>query len=266
MSSPEARNNLGNKPKLSIEAGHLYNAEAVTTGHSGPDNFGESKPESREVLNSRIEQGIKIGSKIESILRKHDYEVVRIIFHDDVDFRMQQHDSRRDSWRYEMFLHRALFTAIDRTKLTSGSDIKAESEYRYIKPGMALIDEIKKQAESKEGWRVSEDGKKLVIGSGAKKQIINLMGFLEYDEVPSCEVLDMVAYLKKIWVEGITITVLPESYKAQQKRVQKLFELFGETPPVVVVYHDTNGEMSSIDEWAPTYTYQIKEAIEREVR
>jgi hypothetical protein len=263
MSSPETRNNSVNKPKLSIEAGHLYNEETVTSGYDGSDHLGQSKPESREVLNSRIEQGIKLGSKIESILRKQDYEIVRIIFHDDVDLRIQQNGSQ-DSGRYQIFLNRALFTAIDRTKLTSESDIKVESEYRYIKPGIDLIDEIKKQAESKEGWRVSEDGKKLVFGSGAEKQTINLVGFLEYEEVPSCEVLDMVAYRKKIWVDGITITVLPESYKPQQKRVQKLFELFGETPPVVVVYHDTSGEISSIDEWAPEFTHQIKEAIERE--
>ncbi|MBI2798542.1 hypothetical protein HYX70_04605 [Candidatus Saccharibacteria bacterium] len=268
MVGPESQPLTNENQPVRVESGHFYGPENVTDGYDVHDPQGKSNAAERKVRNERIEQGLELGREVEDLLIRHNFAVERILFHDDIDVKIEQSKSV-DSWRWQLFINRAVMTALDRTKLSSSSPVKLEEESKYVDPARELIEELKKAAEMKDGWRISEGGKKLIVGSGPNRQRIDMVGFLEHDELPSCEVLDMVAYRKKIWGSKGTVTVLPESYKGQQDRVKRLFELFDEAAPVVVVYHDDKGRPVDIDEWSPQYTQEvgaiIKQGLENDI-
>lgn len=64
------------------------------------------------------------------------------------------------------------------------------------------------------------------------------------DGTLSCNLLDAALYMEKFKNFDFSITVLPETYKAQQKNVRKLLKVFGhETVPFANVYYDSRKEI-----------------------
>lgn len=64
------------------------------------------------------------------------------------------------------------------------------------------------------------------------------------DGTLSCNLLDAALYLEKFKNFDFSITVLPETYKVQQKNVRKLLKVFGhETVPFANVYYNSQKEI-----------------------
>lgn len=103
-------------------------------------------------------------------------------------------------------------------------------------------------------WRLAHNNKVLYLGVG-KKHGIRLVRTGEYSGLPSCEVFDLAMYCAKLQMSPVTITVLPESFAEQQQRVFELYALLtGEPPPVVVVYHNVVGQVTSVFHANPAAT------------
>lgn len=64
------------------------------------------------------------------------------------------------------------------------------------------------------------------------------------DDVPTCCLLDAALYVAKISMFDLAITVLPEEYKKQQKKVFHILRALGyDNPPIINVFFNEKGEI-----------------------
>lgn len=87
-------------------------------------------------------------------------------------------------------------------------------------------------------------------------------------DYPSCEVLDLAIYEFKLERAGVAITILEDTpvNRKQQSRVERLFKLLGKDPPVIVVFHDTDGRVSELAEWSVDKTRDLKILLGKELQ
>jgi len=104
-------------------------------------------------------------------------------------------------------------------------------------------------------WRLSEDKRKLVFGTGKSKLRIPLVGFANMPQEadhPSCQILDTAWMLDRIQsIAPKAATILPEGFKAQQKQVAALASLFSEFDDALVtsIFIDSSGSETERFEW-----------------
>lgn len=128
------------------------------------------------------------------------------------------------------------------------------SEFTMGGAAETLAVELLSRAEGKEGVRVASDGSKLYFRTPKGQHPVYIRRFRGDDALPSGEVLDLAIYRAKCDQVGYAVTILPDTERARflQHRVRKLASLLGKPPPVVCVYHDTDGNITEIDDWLAT--------------
>ena len=103
------------------------------------------------------------------------------------------------------------------------------------------------------GYRLSEDGARLIVGSGKDKEVIRLVGYRMIDEDghPSCPMLDLEWLKHRLGLAPSAITVLPVGYERQQRQVQLLAQLFPSeiSGKIRSVFIDQDAKVVSSEEW-----------------
>lgn len=207
----------------SVEIGHRY----------APDRLAQlSSAEEADFYSTALQRHFKDTPEAARLRRIADFfghSAVRVALVDDIDLRQRQRKSA-DSWRWQMFHN----TSIESVALGAGVDrqrVYKESEFEQS--ARALVAEIQSM-ELPEGYRLSQKGDKLKIGSGKELHTIALQGYpgVEDPTFPSCEVLDLAWLKKRLTLAPAAITVLPSTYAGQQERVDTLATLIGIDPEV----------------------------------
>ncbi len=234
-------------PGVTIEAAHFYSPTPYKRSYGTEWDKGK-------IINIPVHQGLLIARSIRTSLAQQNIPFQQILFVDDVDAREQQNQTT-DRWRWELFIQRPLQQIRYDEK-----DIKIYEEHEFIYPARELILRLKEETIKTPNSRMSEDGKSIIFGTGKRRQYIRLTGYKgrlygdEYPDLPSCEVLDLCAYRKRLSEMEETVTILPLSFKPQQDRVRKLFELLQEDAKVTVGYHDEEGRIVQVDQWHAQHT------------
>ncbi len=240
------------KPDVSIEAGHLYSPHHLML---------EADKTTDEAL-----RGLAIATRLRDRLSQAGYDSSQVFFVDDISPRHSQQKSM-DAWRWQMFLNRPLEQA---TNLIE-PPLSLMNEYDVIAPGLEIVKRLTSGSTNNPNYRISKDGRNLIYGTGDQSQSIPLLGYHlyspdkarneDYPDLPSCEVMDMATYRKRLKETGQTITLLPEWYAAEQDRVRKLFELLGEAPPIVTALYDERGIVTNVTDWSNGYLEGLTELV-----
>lgn len=200
----------------------------------------------REKLSQEeIDFNLKIVEKVKDIIGCEE-NILPIVLLDEVEFEIESITST-DAWKYALAIGRRW----EELKKNIPIDWQIWYESKFLEEGEKVIKNLIAKVELSGGknFRMSQDGKSILSGSGKNRQRINLFQEMsqynsqkdvhENVDVPSCEVLDFCCYLKKKEY-GTAITVLPISFKGQQERVLKLAELADEKLDLIILY--TKGE------------------------
>lgn len=142
---------------------------------------------------------------------------------DDVAMQELSDKSAENSSRYGLFIG----VAEESLKAGTGAErIYRESQFRPA--GLEIIAAIHNMT-LPAGYRLSQDGRKLKVGSGKNTLVIPLQGFDGVDDptYPSCQVLDLAWLQKRLNTAPKAVTVLPAGYENQQQGVGILADLMG---------------------------------------
>jgi hypothetical protein len=231
--------------KIGVEAGHMYS----------PHHFKEANDKPLEALH-----GLALATRVRDRLEQSDIDTHQIFFIDDISPHEEQKKSQ-DAWRSQMFMNRPLEQA---TELIE-TPLRIMTEHDAIQPGLELVALLKANAAQSDDYRLSKDGRHVVYGQGDASQTIPLTGYQNgqtlYPDLPSCEVMDLATYKKRIKQDGQTVTLLPQWYGPEQARVQKLFGLLGEKPPIVTALYDEKGQIVSVADWSGGHFEALAEMI-----
>lgn len=199
-------------PVSTIEIGHTYAPERFTDLMVGRDSRGQLQFKDKEHAKELRELADTISP-----------DGIRVALVDDVAAREKQKKSQ-DSWRWAMFIG----ATVESVRFGTQADF-VELESRFELPARRLTQEIKNM-ELSEDYRFSQDGKKLIVGSGKGREVISLEGFsgVEDPSYPSCQMLDLAWLQHRLTLAPYAINVLPRSFEEQQKQVGLLADLFPE--------------------------------------
>lgn len=101
-------------------------------------------------------------------------------------------------------------------------------ESQFEQAGRAIVDHVQTM-DLPDGYRLSQDGRKLKTGSGKNMFVVPLQGFNGVDDPthPSCQVLDVAWLQKRLTLAPEAVTLLPAGYEDQQRGVEILADLIG---------------------------------------
>lgn len=123
-------------------------------------------------------------------------------------------------------------------------------ESDFIPRSLELVEEIRDKVSETPGVRLTNGGNSLVMGSGDDKRRVRLMRYRHLDDLPSCEVMDLAMYEKRLSSSDETFTVIDENYRDQQHRVRALADILGWALPVSIICVNESGEPSDyITSW-----------------
>lgn len=219
-----------------IEAGHFHSP------------ISRLQPE--QVLKEAANDGLMLARLIKVALTREDISFQQVIFADDVankEYQLQPHMSREARSLLEHF--RRAPAELIRVK-ENERNIKMYWEHEFIESAQDMVEKLKTEAIRSSFFRLSKNQKSIIFGTGKNRQRVRLVGYsAELPELPSCDVLDLCTYKKKLIDGSETITIIPIGYKRQQERVRKLYELLGEEARVTVGYYDNEGKLVEVNQW-----------------
>ncbi|HVF69908.1 MAG TPA: hypothetical protein VNA13_05080 [Xanthomonadales bacterium] len=232
---------------VDIEAGHFYSRERVYQGY--PDvNYPEGGP-GEIVQGPHILQGIRVAQGLIKILEEKGITSGKSLFADDTALMSYWSGKENEG----MVVARTIGVTTQQIYDSGYTPHLMFRESELEDPARHVADRIKEYVSKSDKYTLSEDGRKLKYKENGEPHSIKLFGKDNepYDpDYPSCEVLDLTLYQKRLQIAPAVITVLPEHYKSQQERVKKLFEILEEEPSVVVVYFNEEGVISEVDPWS----------------
>lgn len=207
--------------RATVEIGHTYSPERLAELALG-DQGDFYSPVLGRYFNDTPE-----AAKQRAVASELGDSVVRVALLDDVAVR-QEEGSSSDKARWVLFRtiaeeSVALATGVDRGNLYKEAD--------FERAARDLIEEITRM-ELPDGYRLSRDARKLIIGSGPHRKSISLRGFKGVDDesYPSCELLDLAWLQKRLSLAPYAFTILPKELAPQQERVAILAALVGIDP------------------------------------
>lgn len=152
----------------------------------------------------------QLGAQLANALSQNGFKPTRMLFVDDYHPRIDQ-------------VAFSLKTYIEKLTDEGFPPDEVVMESTLVKPAFCLM-------RSLPGERVKKNGRLYL-----RKPNLALM---DDDGTISCNLLDATLYLDKFRNFHYSITVLPESYKGQQRNVKKLLQVFGQTDfPAANVYY-----------------------------
>jgi hypothetical protein len=171
------------------------------------------------------------AARLRSIADGLGERTVKVALLDDVVMAHRQKLSEEDSWRW------AMFTGVSYESLKAGTGAEiVQQESQLEHDGRTLVSIIRTM-DLPEGYRLSQDGRKIIVGSGKSREYIPLEGYgwnlgswgsIDDPTFPSCEVLDLAWLRKRLDIAPEAVTVLPDTewYRRQQRGVELLSKLF----------------------------------------
>lgn len=232
---------------VDIEAGHYYAGERVYKGYPGM-HYPNGGP-GEVVVGPHILGGIQIAQRIITSLENTGFTAGRSVFVDDTAL-MSYWRGKQDKGLFEARVVGVTSQQIYDSGFRPFVQFK-ESELES--PARDLVTDIQERVAVSEHYGLSSDRRKIKYKEQGKVQSVTLLGKNNepFDpDYPSCEILDLILYRKRLLLAPVVVTVLPESYKPQQERVKKLFEILGEKPAVVVVYFNGEGAVTEAESWS----------------
>lgn len=227
-----------------IEAGNIY-APDIYRKPVNP-SFRSSFSNEGIVVNRPVEIGLSLANRFRSKLSNENLSYNQVLLIDDVGPRHKQAQSE-DPWRWELFIQRPAAQIVASETQTP---ITIFWENSFIAQGKEMVGQLQQATNNVHGYRLSEDRRLIITGTGKNKERIRLLGYSsEYPTLPSCEVLDLCIYQAKLQEAEEAITFLPEDYREQQGRVRKLFQVLGKEAPVTTVFFNNAGAVSAVDQW-----------------
>lgn len=228
-----------NFPKpVAIEAGHVY----ALLPH-------------KERQAALLAKEFAIADEIGMLLKDHLLNPTKIVLVDETDAVTQQKHSSENGSRHLLFIGREL-SRIDSQK---PGDYELWRESEFHSDAQKLIERVKKtvRAFSDPDIRLSGANEaRLKIGSNTSGvnisffQKVAVNGGSGKALIPSCSLFDLAVYRQKLRDSSVAVTVLPHSFKKQQREVKELFAILGEDPSVVVVYvDDTDARVVEVEHW-----------------
>jgi hypothetical protein len=234
---------MTNIAAASFETMHVYGVDRpysiLEPWHPRSVNFNDPQ-------NKVFETELRIGQQIQKYLEWKFWSVQRLWFHDDVYPRMQQKVSQ-DNWpRWEQFIQvppEQVKQVLERQWIPR-SDVYVQNEFDLTwEATETSIPEIIESVKHSDTWRFDSEKNMLrwpnvKVWKKKKQSRIRLKWYRDYDDLPSCEVLDYTFYKKRLEMSTPTITLISENMRWQQEKVRQLFTLRWESPEVIVMYHD----------------------------
>lgn len=170
---------------ITIEAGHFHSP------------IGRLQPEL--VLKEAANDGLMIARSIKVALTAQAISFQQVIFADDIankQSQLQPHMNREAQSLAEHF--RQAPAELIRMK-ESAPNIKMYWEHEFIENGQNMAEKLKTEAMRSSFCRPSKDQKSIIFGAGKNRQRIRLVGYsAKLPELPSCEVLDLCMYQRKL--------------------------------------------------------------------
>lgn len=219
-----------------LEAGHFY---------------------AKDGINNESLAGAYAGAGIASLMENFFEEIpYKMLFIDDVEVNLEE-TLLAQTWLgvlnevgfnpqdivYESTLINAGLSAIrdlrNRELTYSLNEIRRQRQNKLDRKGTIIISEDPK--------RRTESSNDLLLKHGN----IPLTGKAGNPSLPACEVLDAILYRQKLSQFGGAVTVLPVKYQKQQNNTKTILETFlnSHKPNIVVVYHNSRGEVTETNYW-----------------
>ncbi len=210
-----------NQPQRTVEVGHVYSPNRLIQ---------LSSPEESDFYSRALGRHFKDtpeAARLRDIAGSFGEATLRVALIDDVLPKDAQRKSA-DSWRWQLFMNTSAESVILGTGITQ-SELYYESNFETA--GRDIVAQIQAM-DLPEGYRLTQAGDKLKVGSGKAMRTIRLQGYsgIEDPTFPSCEVLDLAWLEKRLTLAPESVTVLPEGFIDQQERVAVLAELIGIDP------------------------------------
>ena len=205
---------------VTIEIGHTYAHDRLIRLAAANETGDFYSPEIGRAFNETAE-----AARLRKIAEYFGEPAIRVALVDDVAVKEAQKKSAEDAWRWQHFLN-AGFASVKLGTGVEWSGLFRESDFEQ--DGRAMVAQIQ-DMELPGGYRLSQDGRKLITGSGRDRLAVPLLGFKDVDDVtfPSCQVLDTAWLQKRLTIAPEAITVLPASYEQQQRGANVLAGLMG---------------------------------------
>lgn len=205
---------------VTVEIGHTYAPDRLVRFARGDEGGDFYSPELDRTFTDTEE-----AARLRKIADYFGESAVRVALVDDIAAKEAQKKSAGNSWRWQQFLNASyegvkFGAGVERSRLFHESD--------FEQAGRDIVSQIQAM-ELPEGYRLSQDGRKLITGSGKDRFSIPLQGFKSVEDAsyPSCQVLDLAWLQKRLAMAPEAITVLPASYEEQQRGVEVLADLVG---------------------------------------
>ena len=217
---------------ITVEIGHSYAPDRLVRFARADEDGDFYSPELDRSFTDTEE-----AARLRKIAEFFGESAVRVALVDDIAAKEKQKKSV-DEWRWQAFLNASYAgvkygTGVEWNKLFKESD--------FEQSGRDLVTQIQAM-ELPVGYRLSQDGRKLITGSGKDRFSILLQGFKGVDDpsYPSCQVLDLAWLQKRLTLAPEAITVLPSDYEEQQRGVEILADLTGvDKDTYSTVYYDS---------------------------
>ena len=208
---------------ITIEIGHTYAPDKLLPKSHGFISLKYPIPAAYnpDYLSAAVEHSERLH-KIASFFGKG---ALRVAMLDDVALQDKLNgmplSDQKLKWQYTL---RKSTEALQRG--TNADELYHESEFEAA--GRDIVLQIKNM-DLPAGQRLSQDQRKLKVGSGKDTLVIPLQGFSGVDDptFPSCQVLDIAWLQKRLTLAPEAITVLPTGYEDQQRGVAVLAGLVG---------------------------------------
>lgn len=223
---------------VAIEAGHVYALQPH---------------KERQV--ALLEKEFAVADEIGALLKDHLLSITKLVLVDETDAVTRQQHSAENGSRHLLFIGREM------SRIDSGKPPEYElwRESEFQKEAEELIIKIKERVSTlalKDVRLSGADEDRLKIGSNKSGLNISFFQKVEVNggagvvSIPSCSLFDLAVYRHKLQDTSVAITVLPRSFKAQQREVKELFAVLGEDPSVVVVYVDgVDAQVVEVESW-----------------
>lgn len=204
---------------VTVEIGHTYAPDRLV-------RFARADEEG-DFYSSELDRSFtdtEEAARLRKIAEFFGESAVRVALVDDVAAKQKQRKSV-DEWRWQQFLN-ASYAGVKYGTGVEWNGLFKESDFEQA--GRNLVIQIQTMG-LPDNYRLSQDGRKLITGSGKDRFSIPLQGFkgVEDASYPSCQVLDLAWLQKCLAIAPEAITVLPADYVEQQRGVEVLAGLIG---------------------------------------
>ncbi len=207
-------------PVRTVEIGHTYAPYRLLPLNVGADEYGQ-----------RMFSDTPKAAHMRELASNLGAGTLRVALLDDVVVAKRERESEENSWRW------SLFTGTSEQSLQIGTGAEIVQRESQLEPEARRLIEQIRTMDLPEGYRLSQDGRKIITGTGDDRFYVPLEGYhataggigtIDDPTHPSCQMLDLAWLRKRLAIAPDAVTVLPDTewYRRQQRGVEILSRLF----------------------------------------